>query len=121
MSNAAAASAAQLSRLSAAQLDILFRGAPAGDIPDGISQGRALIFPGTFLTGPIAGLVRLLFWKGKVVDATGGYLRNRILPFGVRAIKAHVYQGQSWFDQKECIVLDYSKTSFVAGFVRDEI
>ena len=28
---------------------------------------------------------------------------------------------QSWFDQKECIVLDYSKTSLLAQWIRDEI
>ena len=34
---------------------------------------------------------------------------------------AEVYKGPSWFDNKECIVLDYSKTSLVAERVRDEI
>ena len=48
-------------------------------------------------------------------------LTNRILPFGLNAIVAKVYTGPSWFDQKECIVLDYSKTSLVAQWIRDEI
>jgi hypothetical protein len=48
-------------------------------------------------------------------------LRNRILPFGLNAIVAEVYKGQSWFDDKECIVLDYSKTSLLASHIRDEI
>jgi hypothetical protein len=26
-----------------------------------------------------------------------------------------------WFDDKECITIDYSKTSLVAGWVRNEI
>ena len=34
---------------------------------------------------------------------------------------AEVYKGESWFDGKECIVLDYSKTSIVASRIRDEI
>jgi hypothetical protein len=50
-----------------------------------------------------------------------GTLRNRISAFGIDAIVAEVYKGESWFDGKECIVLDYSKTSIVAGRVRDEI
>jgi hypothetical protein len=36
-------------------------------------------------------------------------------------IVAKVYKGESWFDQKECIVLDYSETSMVAHWIRDEI
>jgi len=32
-----------------------------------------------------------------------------------------VYKGKSWFDNKECIVLDYSKTSLLAKHIRDEI
>ena len=37
------------------------------------------------------------------------------------AIVAQVYKAPSWFDGKECIVLDYSQTSLVASHVRDEI
>ena len=37
------------------------------------------------------------------------------------AIIAKVYKGSSWLDNKECIVLDYSETSLVAHWVRDEI
>ena len=48
-------------------------------------------------------------------------LRNRISVLGLNAIVASVYKGPSWLDKKECIVLDYSKTSTVAGWIRDEI
>lgn len=34
---------------------------------------------------------------------------------------AKVYKQGSWFDGKECIVLDYSYTSLIAHWVRDEI
>ena len=34
---------------------------------------------------------------------------------------ARVYKGPSWLDGKECIVLDYSDTSIIAHYVRDEI
>ena len=40
---------------------------------------------------------------------------------GLNAIVATVYKGPSWFDNKECIVLDYSETSLVARRIRDEI
>ena len=48
-------------------------------------------------------------------------MRNEILPFGVKAIVAKVYKDKSWLDGKECIVLDYSETSIVAQWIRDEI
>ena len=50
-----------------------------------------------------------------------GVLKNRILAFGLEAIVAKVYKAPSWLDNKECIVLDYSETSLVAHYVRDEI
>jgi hypothetical protein len=43
------------------------------------------------------------------------------LPIGLKAIIAKVYKDASWFDGKECIVLDYSQTSLVAHWIRDEI
>jgi hypothetical protein len=48
-------------------------------------------------------------------------LRNRILPFGLNAIIAKVYKAPSWLDGKECIALDYSATSLLAHWIRDEI
>ena len=54
-------------------------------------------------------------------DAQRGVLNNRILALGLNAIIAKVYKGPSWLDGKECIVLDYSETSLVAHWIRDEI
>ena len=36
-------------------------------------------------------------------------------------MRAKVYKDESWLDGEESIVLDYSKTSLVAHWVRDEI
>ena len=69
----------------------------------------------------MAAVARLLYWQGKEFDASTGTLRNLITPFGVRAITASVYEDRSWHDGRPCIVLDYSKTSRVAHWVRDEI
>jgi hypothetical protein len=44
-----------------------------------------------------------------------------ILPDPVKAIAAEVYKAPSWIDGKESIILDYSKRSLVAHWVRDEI
>jgi len=66
-------------------------------------------------------MVNLFAWQGKVFDGKKGFLKNKILPFGFNAILAKVYKAPSWMDGKECIVLDYSDTSIVAQWIRDEI
>lgn len=110
-----------LQAMSQAKLDDLFRASPAGDIPNGKADGTVLIAPGTALTETAAKLAHLLAWKGKVFDAERGELRNEVLLTGILAIQAKVYKDASWFDGGECIVLDYSHTSLVAHWIRDEI
>ncbi len=112
---------ADLLEMSQDELDALFSANPPGLIPDGEAKGTAIIAPGTRFTDEIATLVNFFAWQGKVFDAKHGFLRNHILPFGVKAIVAKVYEGESWLDGKPCIVLDYSETSIVASRVRDEI
>ena len=111
----------QLLAMSQAQLDDLFRASPAGDIPNGSAAGTAIIAPGTTYSQSIAEIINHFGWQGKVFDAEHGTLKNRILVFGFEAIIAKVYKGPSWLDGKECIVLDYSQTSLVAHWIRDEI
>ena len=111
----------QLLAMSQTQLDDLFRASQPGDIPDGPAKGTAIIAPGTSYSEKIAEFVNHFGWQGKVFDAKKGYLKNKILAFGVEAIVAKVYKGPSWLDNKECIVLDYSDTSLVAHWIRDEI
>jgi hypothetical protein len=111
----------QLLKMSNGQLDQLFSDSPAGEIPDGTAKGTAIIAPGTTYSADIAEFISLFAWQGKVFDAKRGVLRNRILPIGLNAIIATVYKDKSWLDQKECIVLDYSETSLVARWIRDEI
>ena len=113
--------AAQLMEMSQTELDDLFRASPAGDIPDGQGKGTAIIAPGTKYTASIAEVINHFGWQGKVFDARKGVLKNRILAFGFEAVVAKVYKGDSWLDGKECIVLDYSETSLLAHWVRDEI
>jgi hypothetical protein len=113
--------APQLMTMSQKQLDDLFTGSPAGDIPNGQGEGTAIIAPGTTFSLEIAQLINTFGWQGKTFNAAHGTLTNRILAFGLNAIVAEVYKTESWFDGKECIVLDYSKTSLVAEHVRDEI
>jgi hypothetical protein len=112
---------AQLMKMPQAQLDELFRNSPAGDIPRGEAEGTAIIYPGTELSDIAAKFVHSFVWRGKVFDLETGQLRNEISPLGIKAIIAKVYKDKSWFDEKECIVLDYSQTSLVARWIRDEI
>ncbi len=111
----------QLLGKSQPDLDALFSAHEAGPIPDGEADGTAIIAPGTPFSPAIAAVINIFAWKGKVFDAKAGFLRNEILPFGLKAIVARVYKAPSWLDGKECIVLDYSETSLVAEHVRDEI
>jgi hypothetical protein len=113
--------AEDLLKMSQAELDDLFRRSPAGPIPSGPVDGTVLFDPGSPLAEVAAKVAHLLFWKGKIFDPVAGELRNEILPTGIPAIAAEVYSAPSWLDGKECIVLDYSKTSLVAHWIRDEI
>jgi len=111
----------QLLKMSQGQLDELFTNSAPGEIPDGQADGTAIIAPGTTYTQEIASFINHFAWQGKVFDAKKGVLKNRILPFALNAIIAKVYKAPSWLDNKECIVLDYSDTSLVAHWIRDEI
>jgi hypothetical protein len=111
----------EMLKMSQAELDDLFTNSPPGEIPDGEARGTAIVAPGTTYTQNVANFVNHFAWQGKVFDRAEGVLRNKILAFGLNAILAKVYKGPSWLDNKECIVLDYSKTSLVAHWIRDEI
>lgn len=112
---------AQLLSMSQDELDALFTNSPTGEIPNGEADGTAIIAPGSRFSPQIARFISNFAWQGKIFDAQKGILKNRILPFGLNAIIAKVYKGPSWLDGKECIVLDYSDTSLVAQWIRDEI
>ncbi|HWE02944.1 MAG TPA: hypothetical protein VG326_11100 [Tepidisphaeraceae bacterium] len=96
----------------------------AGDMPAGDSRGVAIVGDGAFWRRWIASFAHKYLWQGKVftrTDADHGVLVNKVSALDVQAIKAQIYRQDSWYDGKPCIVLDYSKTSFLARKVRDEI
>jgi hypothetical protein len=109
-----------LLRMSPRELDALFTNSPAGTIPDGEGDGTLIIASGSPLASVAAAIGRLA-WRGKVFDARRGRLMNRLTPFGVKAVAAEVYTAPSRFDGKDCIVLDYARTSRFAHRVRDEM
>ena len=110
--------------MSRAELDDIFRAAPTGTPPQGEMEGTVII-TGTRLSHFLAILVRTLVWQGKVFDMSAqphnGVLVNKITPFSALLVAAKVYRGDSWLDGKEAIIIDYSKTSFIASKIRDEI
>jgi len=111
----------QLLAMSQSELDQLFESSQAGPIPQGQAEGTAIVDPGTELSPIAARFIHIFAWKGKVFDPQRGILYNRILPMGEQAVIAKVYRGNSWLDDKDCIVLDYSQTSLIAHWIRDEI
>ena len=107
-----------------AELDALYRSAAAGTVPTGDTRGTAIV-GGALLAKVYARIARLFFWQGKIFDIfcppDSGVLVNKITPFSLTFVIAKVYKQASWLDGKETIVIDYSRTSFVARKVRDEI
>jgi hypothetical protein len=113
--------AANLLKMSHPELDDLYQASAAGEIPRGEGHGTVLVAPGTGLAEHAAQFAHRFAWQGKVFDPDRGELRNEVGPFGAKAIVAKVYQGVSWFDGKDAIILDYSQTSLIAHWIRDEI
>ena len=108
--------------MSADELDEIFRESPAGEIPDGEANGQVLLgSEHDSLSETAAQVAHFIAWQGKVFDREKGLLVNKVGPFGTELIRARVYKESSWFDGNETIVLDYSDTSVVARWIRDEI
>jgi hypothetical protein len=107
------------------ELDEIYRNAEPGNIPEGDTCGTAIL-AGSPFSKIAAAFARIFAWQGKVFDLfssdrQSGILVNKITPFSLNIIVAKVYRGKSWLDGKDTIVIDYSKTSFVAKAIRDEI
>ena len=113
--------AEELLELSQVDLDQLFRRSRPGEVPAGRGRGTPIFFPGTAATKPAAKVFGTLVWRGKVLRPEKADLSNLISILGIQAIRARVYRQESWFDGRDCIVLDYSETSRICGWVRDEI
>jgi len=109
---------AGLLRMSPAELEMAYRQGAAMAIPEGRIRGTALLQPGTRRTRALSRGARL-FWQGKVFEPGQTTAVNRF--FGLRLIRAQVYQGPSWLDGQPSLVLDYSQTSRIYADNRDEI
>lgn len=110
---------------SRSELDDIYMQSEPGTVPNGDTKGTAIL-AGSFFAKVFALFARLFGWQGKVFDMfppenNKGILINKISPFSLTFIVAKVYNGKSWMDGKDTIVIDYSKTSFFAKKIRDEI
>ena len=113
---------ADLVKMSQAELDEIYHNSPMGKIPNGDSQGTAIIAPDSPFTEGIASMVGWLAWQGKIFNQEQGFLFNKVTGFGIPSIKAQVYVGKSWLSDGDSIILDYSKTEiFLLQAIRDEI
>jgi hypothetical protein len=108
----------QLRRMTGAELEALYQRGFAAAIPEGRVRGTALLAPGTRRSRALSGGARLV-WQGKVIEPGQTSAVNRF--FGMRLVRAQVYQGPSWLDGQPSLVLDYSQTSRVYANNRDEI
>lgn len=117
--NAAPPTTAALMRMTQAELDALYCASETGPVPDGESDGLANAFPGT-AGGSLTQAFFGLCWQGKVFSAKDGRLVNKILGF-LRGCPARVFLGESWFDGKPSIIIDYRGVSLLCRPVRDEI
>jgi hypothetical protein len=113
--------AQELFEMSQIDLYALFRRSDAGPIPVGRGRGFPIAWPGTSLSRPLGRLLGTVVWRGKVFRPATEDLKNMLTPLSIPAIRAVVGRQDSWLDGRECIVLDYSRTSRVAGWIRDEI
>ena len=107
------------------ELDQIYSNAEPGELPRGDTRGTAIL-AGSLISKLVAAFARLFAWQGKVfdifaADGQAGVLVNKITPFSLTFIVAKVYREDSWLDAKPTIVIDYSKTSFFAKVIRDEI
>ena len=106
-------------RLSRGELDRTFGSATAPAMPAGEWRGT-LIVPIPGLARAIAAAIRALVWRGKVFAPPAAVV-NRVTPLGIRAVRGDVYADPSRMDGEPALVIDYSRTSFVARHIRDEL
>lgn len=109
---------AGLQRMTAAQLDALYRSAAPGPTPRGKVRGVPIVAPGKPY-GPAASKAARAVWQGKVFRDDGLTAVNRF--FGLRVIEGRLSSAPSWVDGRPSLILDYQGTSRVYGRYRDEI
>ena len=96
------ASTSDLRRLTADQLDHVFAQGRVDDLPVGTIHGTVLLQTDARL--PRLRRLENIVWKGKVFDPDGQFINQWA---GCRAVTSCVASGQSWYDGRPCLVLEY--------------
>src|SRR5260370_12767727 len=100
------------------ELEKLFSSGVAGAIPNGHGKGTVLIGTGGPLARLAAALSYVLAWRGKVVNAREGRLKNLLTPLAIQAVESAVYKRDSWGDREPRLPLHHSITPLVAPHPR---
>ena len=107
-----------LARCQPGQLEALFAHGSISGIPTGRLNGLPLVNPGS-ASSETASRGGRLVWSGKVISADGSRARNFF--FGLPSVPAKASIQPSLRDGRPALVLDYTETSLVYRYVRDEI
>ena len=110
-----------LVKMSQSEIDDLYKNSSVGEIPDGDSQGVAIIAAGSIFTKAIAWLTQLFIWQGKVFYRDQSFFLNKATIFRLRIFKGEIYKAEGRFTDGQTIILDYSKTSFLLRRVKEEM
>jgi hypothetical protein len=101
-------------------LDELYQTVPQGKPLIGNYEGFLIFFPGRLMS-PLLRALGYLVWQGKVFAGDGQSLINLVTLFRMKRVPAKVYTAASWLDGKPATIFDYSQSSVIARFVRDEM
>jgi hypothetical protein len=107
----------QLRRLSECDLECLYAHSQAAPPLVGYARGRVLMLAGGRFPRARARFFGLL-WKGKHFDEEGCFINQWV---GFRAIQSHAAYGESWYDGRPCLVLEYPAGTPLFADLRDEV
>jgi hypothetical protein len=111
-------SAEQLLQMKECELVQVYKSGVPGMPPCGYAPGTMIFQPGSPITVPFARMMSATAWQGKMFPGDGTMV-NRM--FGLPAIKAVVYPGESFIDGRPSTIFDYQNTSIVWMHYRDEV
>ena len=104
--------------LSFCQLDAIFSGGEAIAPPVGFSRGIILGFSDYYRCPRASARWSATVWKGKHFAADGTFVNQFA---GMKALQSTIACGPSWYDGKECVILEYPKGTPVFDDMRDEV
>jgi hypothetical protein len=107
----------QLQLLNECELECLYAQAQAAPPLVGYARGRVLFLAGGRFPHARARVFGLV-WKGKHFDEAGCFINQWV---GFRAIQSRAAYGESWYDGKPCLLLEYPAGTPLFADLRDEV